>query len=284
MRQGKLLTFAFLAMQCMMAVAQDYHPLVVEGKQWKEYSEISWLNRYEYTYTIFGDTVIDGEQYHKLYIEYTIFVRPDIGEGNVFYTQPKVFFAGLQEQDGRVYIHQYDKKRQFYDFTLNEGDIAFENDDYLQRVVKVDTIAVNGILRRRLLLSEYEKGQSVMGEATGYWVEGIGGSRGLENPSDWFDIGSGHYLTECIEDGRRIFTKDDFTAPAYNQDDGGWNPKADVNGDGTVDVADIATIISVMSGGSPLPSEGAGTAADVNGDGVVDVADVATIISIMAAK
>ena len=59
--------------------------------------------------------------------------------------------------------------------------------------------------------------------------------------------------------------------------------KGDVNGDGTVDVADIAAIISVMCGaaeqqqGDTTPSP-----ADVNGDGQVDVADISTVISIMA--
>ena len=55
----------------------------------------------------------------------------------------------------------------------------------------------------------------------------------------------------------------------------------DVNGDRTVDVADIATVITVMANGSgianPLQQD-----ADVNGDGTVDVADIATIITIMA--
>ena len=52
--------------------------------------------------------------------------------------------------------------------------------------------------------------------------------------------------------------------------------KGDVNGDGTVDVADISTIISVMAG-SATSAE-----ADVNGDGSVDVADISTVISVMA--
>lgn len=53
----------------------------------------------------------------------------------------------------------------------------------------------------------------------------------------------------------------------------------DVNLDGVVDVADIATIISVMAG--EVPPGGRGPA-DVNGDGVVDVADIATVINAMA--
>ena len=52
--------------------------------------------------------------------------------------------------------------------------------------------------------------------------------------------------------------------------------KGDVNGDSSVDVADIAFTIDVMSSGRYSSS------ADVNGDGSVDVADIATIIDIMA--
>ena len=55
-------------------------------------------------------------------------------------------------------------------------------------------------------------------------------------------------------------------------------PKGDVNGDGVVDVADISSIISVMSKGDN------NLTADVNGDGVVDVADISTVITIMAGK
>ena len=52
--------------------------------------------------------------------------------------------------------------------------------------------------------------------------------------------------------------------------------KGDVNGDGSVDVADISAVISVMAGTSEYE------AADVNEDGTVDVADISSIISIMA--
>lgn len=52
--------------------------------------------------------------------------------------------------------------------------------------------------------------------------------------------------------------------------------KGDVNGDGVVDVADIAGIISVMAKGEYADK------ADVNADGIVDVADISTVISIMA--
>ena len=58
----------------------------------------------------------------------------------------------------------------------------------------------------------------------------------------------------------------------------GTSDPYDVNGDGTVDVADISAIIDVMAGNSEYAS------ADVNGDGAVDVADIAAVISEMAAR
>ena len=54
---------------------------------------------------------------------------------------------------------------------------------------------------------------------------------------------------------------------------------ADVNGDGTVDVADISAVISVMAGQG---DEAAEKSADVNGDGTVDVADISFVIARMA--
>jgi len=52
----------------------------------------------------------------------------------------------------------------------------------------------------------------------------------------------------------------------------------DVNGDKTIDVADISFVISIMAESSN------NLKGDVNGDGTVDVADISAIISIMAGK
>ena len=59
-----------------------------------------------------------------------------------------------------------------------------------------------------------------------------------------------------------------------------YNELCDVNGDGTVDVADIASIIDVMAAGDKIVEQV--IAADVNKDGIVDVADIAAIIDIMS--
>ncbi len=52
----------------------------------------------------------------------------------------------------------------------------------------------------------------------------------------------------------------------------------DVNGDGSVDVADISSIITYMTGSTDITMD----MADVNGDDSVDVADIAYVITVMA--
>ena len=65
---------------------------------------------------------------------------------------------------------------------------------------------------------------------------------------------------------------DDIVYPEAEPEQG------DVNGDSTIDVADIASTIDLMAGGVYTK------AADVNGDGSVDVADIAAIITLMAGE
>ena len=94
---------------------------------------------------------------------------------------------------------------------------------------------------------------------------------GIKKFTDTLYVPRGTKAKYEVTDGWKNFTtiiETDFTD----------EPKGDVNGDQTVDVADIASVIDVMAKG------GIDAAADVNGDGVVDVADIATIISEMAAR
>ena len=60
--------------------------------------------------------------------------------------------------------------------------------------------------------------------------------------------------------------------------------KGDVNGDGTVDVADISAIIDIMAGAPNSSLLTPPSSADVNNDGTVDVADISAVIDIMAAN
>ena len=107
---------------------------------------------------------------------------------------------------------------------------------------------------------------------------------------------SGNMFYQCwsLVGGAGTRFDDDHTDAGYAHVNGGTeNPgyltmkpkwlRGDVNLDGVIDVADIASVISVMASSTDPQSSG-GTPADVNSDGSVDVADIASIISIMAAN
>ena len=102
-------------------------------------------------------------------------------------------------------------------------------------------------------------------------------STGTINDLTW--TGSANSITFSVNSGKghmqlsQLMVKRATSAP---------DPiRGDVNGDGTVDVADIAAIIDVMAG-TTVPGTSAAGNADVNGDGTVDVADIASVIDIMA--
>jgi hypothetical protein len=96
------------------------------------------------------------------------------------------------------------------------------------------------------------------------------------------DETSGMALTDEMQqllelEALEITTEFLFIAEIILSPDNG-STKGDVNGDGTVDVADISAIISVMAGTATYD------AADVNGDGSIDVADISNVISTMAGR
>ena len=89
-----------------------------------------------------------------------------------------------------------------------------------------------------------------------------------------FKIHGSQYQTEPVSYHFKITAIGSYDMPE--------NPtsKGDVNNDGSIDVADIATVIDVMAGKANAYKN----RADVNNDGNVDVADIATIIDMMAGK
>jgi hypothetical protein len=86
-------------------------------------------------------------------------------------------------------------------------------------------------------------------------------------------------MKEDIEGGVEINTEYLFIAEIILMPGSGEQPvikKGDVNGDGSVNVADISAIITEMA------APGSYDKADVNDDGAVNVADISNVIDIMA--
>ena len=118
---------------------------------------------------------------------------------------------------------------------------------------------------------------------TGNWIQLGSVVEGIDNGSFTFTCDANTTGKERV-DSLEIFAPetDEMSKVIYIVQ--GNLLKGDVNKDGNVDVADIASIIDVMAGFGGQTQGSAPNAADVNGDGTVDVADIAEVISIMAAR
>ena len=187
----------------------------------------------------------------------------------------------------------------YFDLTLPSGIVVAE-DDYGQIDAKLVGKYANGTM-----LLMVQPWQESMGE-----ISNMNTWRFTAIPLDEskFPVNAGHimnitlYVVEDMAAGvytarLNVVGLEEETAGSRAQTQGtttqqSWtsyptitikaNKAGDVNGDFTIDVADIATVISVMAGDATLG--GVAHYADVNGDGTVDVADIATIIDEMAAR
>jgi biopolymer transport protein ExbD len=97
---------------------------------------------------------------------------------------------------------------------------------------------------------------------------------GTVEPGDYKVIAKDTKLTEL--GGVAIHNNPNEYEVTWTIEQGEVGVTGDLNGDGSVDIADAVTILGLMASGEQNP------AADVNGDGVVDVADFVSILKIMA--
>lgn len=207
-----LLLLSFVSGKAL--AGNDYRPMVVEGKTWHEISRAPQAF-YDFTYYVSGDTVVDENDYKKLYIKVTVSrYSEEEGKQEEIYSSDAAVWACLQECDSCVYILKHGERSMLYDFRLSIGDVAFDTDHLTLTVTKVDTISVNGINRKRLWMKEAYKDHDT-GERTGYWVEGIGSNFGLEASHEW-DATSMPMLYECLENSELVFSASDFSVPAWS--------------------------------------------------------------------
>ena len=208
-----LLTYfiLFLTLNIVVAGEKVDRPLLQKGKVWNydyTYVDISFQRHHgSAIYRTEGDTIIDGRRLFRMCLSNSE------KEGQVF---RQLWY----EKDGKVYTCD-DKGRTadlVYDFTLSAGDdapdhtvSAFFPDGF--KVVSSDSILVRGILRKRLVLTNPGHNEKVV------WVEGIGGTKGLDEPIMRM-VGDGreYTLLSCYLDDECIFEKEDFDAPPYRQD------------------------------------------------------------------
>lgn len=195
----KLLSSMLLCLITLSTFAQEYRPMLTDGKEWHCFrrvalSEVDWEPNGEWTYTIkvVGDSVINGVAYKKMCREYT----QDVPSGESRCT----YFAAI-EKDRKVYRYSEDGDVLYLDFNLHEGDCVSGNSEFV--VTNEETFEAKNRKYRRLVLNGY------------VWVEGIGSRSAFEIiPEMGSELAPPYiledYMVECYDNGELIFTKDDF--------------------------------------------------------------------------
>ena len=166
-----------------------YKPLLTDEKSWKVVTTNTCPidhNEKVSCIEILGDTIVNGHVC-KVLVHY-----------NDEYTNKTV----LMEEDKIIY--HYDESTKTFlpmmNFNLHEGDQVGD----WGRVLCEDYVDVNNINYRRLAIGYEEQ------KPLAYWVEGIGASKDYWITPFDKHIGDYSYMSECGENGKVVFTQDDF--------------------------------------------------------------------------
>ena len=201
LKSMKKILFIFAALLCINAKAQEYKPMLTDGKEWHcIYDVIGADGTYDdngtwaYTIKVDGDSIIDGTTYKKLYYEYT---------DSVPRNQEKAFCIAALEKDRKIYQRNNNNDDLLLDFNLHPGDII--SPQARATIADEYDIDVRGTKYRYIKLSDY-----------GTWVEGIGTDDMFYTilVENWgyypVPYHTGNSMVSCYDNGELLFTKEDF--------------------------------------------------------------------------
>ena len=198
---------ALMMMGGMSMKAQDYHPIVEDGKQWNELFSYPWSppepqHKYTDIYKIEGDTLVDGMSYKVMYTTRNENLTGWSVCGVIRETEDKQV---LYRRDGSAYDEI------LYDFSMEVGDtIIMSGNGFYPNwmfVIETNEILVNGEPRQQIVL-EYPWGEQEV------WIEGIGSLYGIIDSGSRFLDGGSTDLLCYYEDGDLIWQN---TTPGYNE-------------------------------------------------------------------
>lgn len=198
MRTLLLFIVSFL---CINANAQEYKPLLIDGRTWEVImpGDGIYLKDLRYTYTVCGDTIVEGKTCKRIH---RVCLNPEDAGSKI-----KECYYSAYEHDRKVYHTDWGFKK-ILDFNIHLGDRI---NNKSQAVTCEDSIEVRGVKYRRLRFD-----RAYGGEYYSYWVEGIGSRQDF-----WFYGGrrpiSGYNYSNviaCYDNGKLTFNWDDFSKEA----------------------------------------------------------------------
>ena len=200
---------ALMMMGGMTMKAQDYHPIVEDGKQWNVLFSYPWnppepQHKYTDIYKIEGDTLLDGVSYKVMYATR----NEDLTGWNLW--------GFLRETEDRQVFSRRPStsdEQLLYDFSMEVGDTIcmcdYGYDECCMVVIEKGETIVNGEPRQQIVL-EYPFGNGV----EEVWIEGIGSLYGIVDSGSLFLTGGSTNLLCYYEDGDLIWQN---TTPGYNE-------------------------------------------------------------------
>ena len=183
---------------------EAYHPFLKEGKTWNfEDRYYDHENKEEWTksvsYVINGTTEIDGKTYYKMYRVSE--------EGSEYY-------CALREEDKKVWTYSSDDgEKLLYDFNMSAGDSYMPVNEWnVFHLTEVKPVRFNYSL---LLNVQHFVVHRLLEDWNIPVVEGVGCSKGWELARVFWQYPTGDIINienfvSCYEDGKCIFTVDDF--------------------------------------------------------------------------
>lgn len=228
----KVTTILLLLIGAINLKAQDIIPLVVEGKQWNvlysmEGPSPTLPHRKTTSYSISGDTVLDGTSYKKLFGT----IHEDLSNWQLQ--------GALRENaDGQVFFRAYKSNHTFenqesllYDFSMQMGDSIYyyDNPTSCLKLLRVNDTILEGenTPRKKYVFRMEENGHpTIHGNET--WIEGIGSEFGLLFPGSRFLVGGTYDLLCYYEDDDLIWQNPNFNS-CYLSTDGVEESEAGVS-------------------------------------------------------
>ena len=196
MKNIRFIALIALMLGGMTMKAQDYHPIVEDGKQWNVLFSYPWSppepqSKYTDIYKIEGDTLLGGVEYKKLYTT---------RDEQLTNWQ---FCRALREEDRKVYMYEGGNERMLYDFSMQVGDTicVYDDGNGYQRCMVVSEIGETlvGDEPRQQIVLEYPFSE------TETWIEGIGSLYGILGSGSQFLVGGWTDLLCYYEDGDLIW-------------------------------------------------------------------------------
>ncbi len=211
------LATVMLGSMALTAAAEEQAParLLTEGRSWL-YAAVSTFDGDTlgyYRIDVVGDTVANNRPCKKL------------ARYNVDSPEAKTYHAVCEDNGYLYFFHKNPASLNperadsvpLVDFRLRGGEVldsydfahgGFESDPRQLRVGTPDYVEVDGTPRRRLTLKDENR------ESTYHWVEGVGASDLLSTLQCSCHSTIRDVFVACYENGRRIFTKEDFNNAA----------------------------------------------------------------------